>query len=670
MFARLELRAATLVFFTTLGIPLASQASVLRRGFTQGRTDDRIPPRALPNAVPNDNRFAAGRFINGVLTLQLEAREASWYPEAATGPAIPVFAFGEPGRPARVPGPMIRVPAGTEMRVTVRNTLPVSMRLRGLQDRSSASLDSTVMAPGATQQFHFRVDIPGTYYYWGRTEALPPIPDPGLTRDAMLVGAFIVDPAGTAPPKRERVLVITMWWDSLAALGAKSDQADRVLRRELVRRDQWLVAAVNGRSWPYTERLSYTVGDTIRWRVINGGSIPHPMHLHGFYFQVDARGDAQRDTLFTLTQRRQAVTEWLIRGTTMAMTWVPTRPGNWLFHCHLVTHIAGALHLGAPGSTHHAEHAGHVESGMAGLVMGVRVAPAPNAAVAPDSRPRRRLRVFVTERANVYGDRPGYSYILQEGPTPPASDSMRVPSSTIVLHQNEPTEIAVINAAHQMATIHWHGVELESFYDGVGDWSGWGSHVAPPIAPGDSFVVRMTPPRAGTFIYHTHSNEAILIPSGLYGTLLVLPENAAPDTTERVFLLGIDGPLDTARLVVNGSRTPPPVRLRAGIAHRFRFINISPLETHTLQLASGSDVQQWRALAKDGADLPVGQATPRPAVLALHPGETYDFEILRQQPESLSLRISSPETIAARLDARARGVPLPRITMEIPVIVR
>lgn len=664
------LRVAAFVGSATFLGALGSLSSGGRSAFRQGPLDEGLTSRVLPAAIPNDNRTPAGRLVNGVLTVRLDAREAIWHPEAASGAGVPVFAFGEVGQPVLVPGPLIRIPAGTEMHVSVRNTLPRPMRLRGLQDRTTVTLDSVVLEPGATQDFRFRVDIPGTYYYWGRTEALPPFPEPGLARDAMLVGAFIVDPSGTRPPKSERVLLISMWSDTLAALGVKSDEADRVDRRELFLRDRWVATAVNGHSWPYTERLSYTVGDTIRWRVINGSPAPHPMHLHGFYFEVDARGDAHRDTVFTPPQRRLAVTEWMVRGTTMTMTWVPTRPGNWLFHCHLVTHIAGTLRLpGAPLP----EHASHAESGMSGLVMGVRVSPPMNGVGGSDRRPRRQLRVFVTERARLYGDQPGYSYVLQEGPMPPAPDSVRIPSSTIVLHQNEPTEITVINSAHHMATIHWHGVELESFYDGVGGWSGWGTQVAPAIAPGDSFIVRLTPPRAGTFIYHTHSNEAIQIPSGLYGTLLVLPEHASPDTTERVFLLGIGGPLDDARLVVNGSATPPPVELRAGVAHRFRFINISPDETHGVQLTATDTTQQWRALAKDGADLPAQQATVQPASLLLHPGETYDFEVLRQRPESLTLKIISPETIANRLAARARGTPreaLPRITVEIPVRVR
>jgi FtsP/CotA-like multicopper oxidase with cupredoxin domain len=310
---------------------------------------------------------------------------------------------------------------------------------------------------------------------------------------------------------------------------------------------------------------------------------------------------------------------------------------------------------------------------MTGLIMGVRVAPTKRFTAAPDPKPRQKLRVFVTEKANVYGDQPGYSYVLQEGASPPAADSILIPSSPITLRQNEPTEITVINRAKIMASIHWHGIELESFYDGVGDWSGWGNRVAPSIAPGDSFVVRLTPQRAGTFIYHTHTNEATQIPSGLYGTLIVLPENGKPDTTERVFLLGIGGPLDEGRPVVNGSSTPPPIALRSGVPHRFRFINISPLETHTVQLVSGTSVQQWRALAKDGADLPPQQAITRNSTLAIHPGETYDFEVMRANPESLTLKIISPETITARLAARARGVArsaLPRIVTEIPVTVR
>ena len=92
---------------------------------------------------------------------------------------------------------------------------------------------------------------------------------------------------------------------------------------------------VNGRSWPHTERLTYQVGDSVRMRVINAGAAVHPMHLHGFYFNVDSRGDEREDTVFPAgSSQHLVVTERLASGRTFTLTWKPTRPGNWLFHCH------------------------------------------------------------------------------------------------------------------------------------------------------------------------------------------------------------------------------------------------------------------------------------------------------------------------------------------------
>lgn len=638
-------------------------------------TPARHPPRHAPErVVPNDNRVPAGKLHEGVLTLRLEARAADWYPEDPDGPAVPVYAFAEAAKPATIPGPLIRVPLGATLQLTVHNTLDRPMRLRGLQSRAGlADLDSLTLAAGAEQAIRFTADVPGTYYYWGRTEPVPVFPGVGRGRDASLIGAFIVDPPDAPVRPDERVLVITMWEDTAAALGAKSDLADLVLRREYVRRDEWLLFGVNGRSWPRTERLAYTVGDTVRWRVVNGTPFPHPMHLHGFHYDVTARGTALLDTLYRSDQHRTVVTEWMPRGTTVAMTWLPTRPGNWLFHCHFVTHISEHNRIGLPKRTGPPGQHSHAEEGMAGLVVGVQVTPRPGAPEPLEVAARRRLRLFITERAHVFGEHPGYSYVLQDGQVPPAADSTQGVGSTLVLRRNEPTAITVTNLTRSMTSIHWHGIELESFFDGVGDWSGWGSRVARPIAPGDSFVVRITPPRAGTFIYHTHVAEGVALASGLYGALVVLPEQTPADEAGLVVLVSDGGPHDEAPTLVNGSTTPDPIQLQAGRPYRLRLISISPLLSPIIQLQSGDTVLQWRALAKDGADLPPGQARLGLARVELHPGETYDFEVLRERPESLRLTISTLPSTAERLAARDRGVlsgQLRRIVTTIPVVVR
>ena len=86
-----------------------------------------------------------------------------------------------------------------------------------------------------------------------------------------------------------------------------------------------------------------------------------------------------------------------------------------------------------------------------------------------------------------------------------------------MLQQNEPTSIAIVNRSRVETSVHWHGMELESYFDGVPGWGGDPGASTPPIRPGETFVAEMTPPRAGTFMYHTHWHDDVQLKSGMYG---------------------------------------------------------------------------------------------------------------------------------------------------------
>src|SRR5262245_24833631 len=101
--------------------------------------------------APNDNTKAAGQLRRGVLTLQLDAIRGTWAPEGEQGPRVVLAAFSERGRPVQIPGPLIRVPAGTEVRITIRNRLGASLLVRGFYDRG-AQRDSLDVAPGAARE--------------------------------------------------------------------------------------------------------------------------------------------------------------------------------------------------------------------------------------------------------------------------------------------------------------------------------------------------------------------------------------------------------------------------------------------------------------------------------------------------------------------------------------
>ena len=208
-------------------------------------------------------------------------------------------------------------------------------------------------------------------------------------------------------------------------------------------------------------------------------------------------------------------------------------------------------------------------------------------------------------------------------------------------------QITVVNHLSEPTAVHWHGIELESFPDGVPGWSGSPGRIMPPIAPKDSFVAEFVPPRAGTFIYHTHANEQLQMGGGLYGALLVVPPDKPYDPEiDKVILVGGAGPADSipdgqSPGLVNGSRSPSPITLKVGRTYRLRLININPDWRVIFSLVANSAIVNWRPVAVDGADLPLSQRTPRPAWIVTGPGQTADVEITPDAPGDLRLEVKT-----------------------------
>ncbi len=589
-------------------------ASILSLGLADQPSDR----TSLPVARPNPNRHSAGRLHHDTLSVRLVVRMATWAPDGDGGAAIAVAAFGEEGMALQIPGPLLRVHAGTVIDATVRNELPDStITVRGLFTRPAVQPDSLVVAPGRSARVRFPAGAPGTYLYFAELG----IPDTLVERE-QLVGALVIDSAGTSAD--DRIFVINIW----------GEPVDSVVNRR--------VLAINGRSFPYNERIDARTGDTLRWRWINGSRRNHPMHLHGFYFRVDAKGNGLGDSLYAPLARRMAVTENLRPRETMSIAWTPNRPGNWLFHCHIMFHALPDPRLDSPPGESHSGHEEELARHMAGLVLGISVRPGPGWRDPPRGEPR-RLRLFAQE-----GRRRGraprtMSFVLQRDQAAPAPDSVAVPGTLLVLTRGEPTNVTVINRLREPTAVHWHGLELESYSDGVVGWSGAATQVAPAIQPGDSFIARLTLPRAGTFIYHTHLNDFEQLTSGLYGALVVLePGQRFDAATDHVYVAGWDGPEDPARILVNGDSIAPSLELTAGVPHRFRFVNIGMAVRLRFALLADSSLVSWRPVAKDGYDLPQAQARQGPAAVALAVGETADAVFQPPAKGEYRLTVSRP----------------------------
>ncbi len=333
------------------------------------------PPRyALPRPVAsaalaqvNDNRHPAGTLANGTLTLALDIVEAAWQPEGPHDPIVRALAFAEPGKAPVVPGPLIRARVGTTVRLFLRNRSDSAVVIGGLRHSMPAEQDTVEVAAGASREISFRLDRVGNFFYWGVLKGLSGYID-RFWLDSQLSGALIVDAADAPPPSaQERVWLITEWFYQPRQRG--------YFESALV---------FNGKAWPYNERLTFPQGDSIHFRIINAAAVEHPLHLHGFYFRVTRHGGDRADTVVAHARQPLQNMRVVPIGGSLSLSFVPTTPGNWVFHCHFASHVGGDVSLHgapdahrAPGDHPMPAHDAPGGHSMRGLVIGMHITPAP-----------------------------------------------------------------------------------------------------------------------------------------------------------------------------------------------------------------------------------------------------------------------------------------------------
>jgi FtsP/CotA-like multicopper oxidase with cupredoxin domain len=573
-----------------------------------------LAPTPTPVILANDNRVPAGVLSHGVLRIALDARNGLWYPDGPNGADLPVEAFGESGRALQIPGPLVRVPVGTEIVARIRNSMPGTLlSVHGLTDRPTAADRPLDVRYGRERGVRFRAGAAGTYFYWGTTTGNGVGNRTG--RDTQLSGAIVVDdPHSRWNARNDRIFVVDEW--------------DGVLAKHKNVDFDFEVQAINGREYPQTERLIYPQGALVHWRVVNTSWQDHPFHLHGFYFSVDSRGDGLHDDIAPPNAYHdRRVTELVPSGSTETLTWRASRPGNWLFHCHIAYHTTNHAPFSTMGNQK-AIDAYDQFLHMGGLILAITVTPKNGRQPLAADPPARHLTLVVEPVPREAPDVPAFRYALVEnGVTIIAPAAVGPP---IVLTRGKPVDITVANHLSEPTAVHWHGIEQQdSYYDGVPMISGYGKRLEPMIMPGRSFDARFTPPRAGTFIYHTHMNDATQSMGGLSGAMIVLPpgERFDPATDH---IVEMSTPRDFNHFFdfyINGTAKPATLTMAAGVAQRFRFINMTMLDSSAVVsvVSATKAPATWRPLAVDGADLPAMLRIAQPAIATITIGQTRDF---------------------------------------------
>ena len=640
----------------SFSIAAAMVVAVLQQGESVVPAPSRLPlPRPRPHAPiaqVNDNRAPAGTRVGRTLTLSLDIVEAAYQPEGERDPIVRILAFAEAGKAPQVPAPLIRAPLGTTVQLTVHNRTDSALTLSGLRRSVPAAQDTLRITPGATREISFRLDRVGNFFYWAMLDGLSSYAD-RYWLDAQLTGAIVVDADDTPPdPAHERVWLITEWF--LQPPGVRTFES---------------ALTFNGKAWPYNERLTFPQGDSVHFRIINAAAVEHPLHLHGFYFRIERHGGERADTAVPAAVQPLQNMRLIPIGGSFSLAFRPTTPGNWVFHCHFASHVGDdvSLHGDADGQMapnamdhdmpEHDKPGGHT---MRGLVIGMHITPAPGYTAASPAN-RRTLNLLIQRRPNgLVGGQTAYGFVLQKGAEVPARDSVEIPGPVLELKRGEPVRILVKNNLEEPSGVHWHGLEIESYPDGVANFSGIGDKIMPPIPPGKTFAAEFTPPRSGTFPYHSHLHELRQIGSGMYGAIIV--SDAPRDTTRDHLIVAGGGGVPVFRkeaptfLLVNGSVSPSPVVMTVGDTNRLRIVSIHSDEVLDFRFGTEASAATWTPLARDGADLPPALRMPRPAVVRMGPGETADFTYVPSQPGRMQLEVwvERGQRIVVPVEVRAR----------------
>lgn len=579
------------------------------------RLIDPADATGFPKIQPNDNRKPAGKLEDGQLHVALEVVWGDFHPETRNRPGLRVAAIAEKGKSPTIPAPLIRVPEGTMINATIYNSLPDStITLFGFQERPGNERDSVFVLPGNSKTISFKAGEQGTYLY---SVVLGKGISFDIAEEEQLAGAFIIDPPEGSPP--DRILVMNIF----------STPID-----ETFPPTKWLeFLTINGKSWPFTEAFQYAVGETVRWRVINASQRGHPMHLHGFYYDVLSLGNTLKDEIYSPENKRKVVTETMRGRNTMLMEWVAMRPGRWLFHCHLSGHVNPEIRL--PGSD--AVDAEGANEHMAGLVIGINILDGETDLVSKGEP--KELTMYAHQFDSTAKANNGFSFS-------PTFDStlnfLNSPGPLLLLRQYQTTYITLENRLSFPTSVHWHGLEIDSWSDGVPEWSSSDGKYSPSVYPGEKFTYKLSAMRPGSFIYHSHLDDVYQLTSGLYGPIIVLGENEPyQPETDHIYIVNFrkPEPKSLEDVELNGTTEQPAMHTTVGVTHRLRLMNIAPRGQIELYLERDNKKVPIRHIAKDGMDLPENQKKWMKESPIYGVGETSDFTFIPTEPGTYTLYV-------------------------------
>ncbi|MGC2399504.1 MAG: copper oxidase [Acidobacteriaceae bacterium] len=224
------------------------------------------------------------------------------------------------------PGPTIQVNEGDHVRVVFDNHLPEasSLHWHGFEDTigndGMPGISQEPVKPGGRFVYEFDIHQSGTYFYHSHM---------AMQEMAGMLGGFIMHPRTAYHPRCDK--------DFLVHLQEYAVLPNNTVPNTMNMEYNWLL--VNGKAGPLATPLIVRQGDRVRVRFVNLGMDHHPLHIHGYTFQVTGTEGG-----------RIPQTAWW-PGTTVLVGVAQARDieitadrvGDWMLHCHLPHHMMNQM---------------------------------------------------------------------------------------------------------------------------------------------------------------------------------------------------------------------------------------------------------------------------------------------------------------------------------------
>jgi FtsP/CotA-like multicopper oxidase with cupredoxin domain len=227
------------------------------------------------------------------------------------------------------PGPTIECVEGDFVRIFVTNRLPehTTVHWHGILLPSGmdgvGGLSQPQIGPGKTFAYEFQMKKSGTFMYHPHADE--------MVQMAMgMMGSLVVHPKNPKQHRVDRDFVFVMSGFDIEP-GTFTPRVNTMLDFNL-----W---AWNSRIFPGIDPFAVRLGDRVRIRAGNLTMTNHPLHLHGYDFEVTGTDGGW----VPKSARWPEVTADVAIGQMRAIEFDAIYPGDWAFHCHKSHHTMNAM---------------------------------------------------------------------------------------------------------------------------------------------------------------------------------------------------------------------------------------------------------------------------------------------------------------------------------------